>query len=151
MYPLFLLVIGYIAMTFMSLLLIVAIYKVSSFQFIKWNSIINYIFFKKKEMLNFVACWIIVISVFILPEIGLNILLANNSLNWFNTSTGFYTLVILIVRISFNLPCIFFILFYHINLTKKNIYLKNIMMPLKDSIINGDVLKIYNSIKIDGN
>lgn len=100
-------------------------------------------------MLNFVACWIIVVSVFILPEIGLNILLANNSLNWFNTNMGFYTLVFLIVRVCFNLPCVLFILIYHINVTKKNVYLKNLMMPLKDSIINGDVLKIYNSIKID--
>ena len=40
----------YIAMTLMSLLLIVAIYKVSSFQLFKWNSKIIYIFEKKNDM-----------------------------------------------------------------------------------------------------
>jgi len=83
-----------------------------------------------------------------MPEIGLNILLANNSSNWFNTDIGFYTLVLLLIRICLDLPCIFFILIYHINISKKNAYLRNIMLPLKDSIINGDVLKVKKKIII---
>lgn len=128
----------------------------------------------QKEHLNLILFWIISLSVFILPEIGLNIVLANNSFvillstffnfnldleflfyitnqDWFNSSTGFYTLVALVVRVTIDLPCIGIILAYHVNRTKRNNFLRNMLKPLKRNIMNGEVLKSYNNLKIDPN
>ncbi|CAF1023794.1 unnamed protein product [Brachionus calyciflorus] len=125
LFPLYLLLAGYLLITLMSFLLIVAI---------------------QREKLNLILFWIISLSVFILPEIGLNIVLAENSFNWFNSKEGLYTLIALVVRVTIDLPCIGIILAYHINRTRRNNFLKKMIKPLKKNIMNGEVLKSYNNL-----
>ncbi|RNA14794.1 hypothetical protein BpHYR1_039237 [Brachionus plicatilis] len=127
-FPLYLLLSGYLLMTLMSFLLIVAI---------------------QKENLNLILFWIISLSVFILPEIGLNIVLAENSFNWLNTSEGFYTLIALVVRVTINMPCIAIVLAYHVNRTRRNNFLQKMIKPLKRDIMNGKVLKSYNNLDLN--
>ena len=55
------------------------------------------------------------------------------------------------VRTSINLPCITIILVYHVDKTKRNKYLNNMLKPLQQNIMNGEVLKQYNNLKLDQN
>ena len=48
-----------------------------------------------------------------------------------------------------DLQCIFCVLLYHIKRTKRNTYLTNILKPLKQDIVSGEVLRLYNNIKVD--
>lgn len=41
------------------------------------------------------------------------------------------------------------VLCYHAHKIKRNNYLQDMLQPLKNNIVNGEVLKIYNNIKVD--
>jgi hypothetical protein len=103
----------------------------------------------QKDLLNLIIFWLIVMSLFIIPEVGLNFLLAETSFVWFNSSTGFYTLVFLVIRVSIDIPCIAIIVLYFLNKSKRKKYLNNMLKPLQENIINGEVLKQYNNLKLD--
>jgi hypothetical protein len=89
------------------------------------------------------------LTVFILPEIGLNVVLAENSFDWFSTVEGMYTLTALVIRILIDLPCIFVVLIYQISQTKRKKYLKKMLKPLKKNITNGQVLRQYENIDMN--
>lgn len=55
----------------------------------------------------------------------------------------------LIVRIFLDIPCLIFVIYYHVSKLKHNKYLQDMLQPLKTNIINGEVLKIYNNVKLD--
>ena len=71
--------------------------------------------------------------------------------DWFASSSGFYTIIFLVVRVAINIPCITIILVYHLDKSKRNKYLNNMLKPLQQNIMNGEVLKQYNNLKLDQN
>jgi hypothetical protein len=72
--------------------------------------------------------------------------ISQNKKDWFNTPSGFYTLVFLVIRITVDLFCIGVILYYHISRTKRQRYLRSMLKPIKKKIVSGQALKSYNDV-----
>jgi hypothetical protein len=63
--------------------------------------------------------------------------------------TGIYMIVSLVFRIIINIPCLIIVLIYYFHKTKRESQLKQMLKPIKQNILNGEMLKRYENVAID--
>lgn len=119
-----------------------------------------------------ILCWIVTVTVFMLPDICLNIVLAERvfvssikqlqSINefwansfiffikfWFKTTIGSTMIYALLFRTITNIPCLCILLTYYNFRKKRENYLNQALKPIEQNINSGESLKRYKNLNIE--